>query len=305
MSSVTLVESAKLEQDLLLAGVVETIITVDQFFEVLPFISISGNAIAYNRENTPGDAQFATVGTTITAKAPATFTPITDTLTKIIGDAEVDEFIQATRSGINDQKAVQIMSKVKTIGRTYSDTLINGDGTSDSFSGLLSILSDNQTIEAGNNGSNLSFLLLDELLDKVVDKDGVVDYILMNARTIRSYYALLRALGGASIGDTVTLPSGTQVPAYRGTPIFKNNYIPVDQTQGSEDAATTILAGTLDDGSEKVGIAGLTAQNSAGISVTEVGVSATKDETITRIKWYCGLSNFSELGLAGVKGIKN
>lgn len=305
MASVTLAESAKLEQNMLLAGVIETIVTVDQFFELLPFIDISGNAIAYNRENVAGDVQFATVGTTITAKAAATFTAVTDSLTKIIGDAEVDEFIQATRSNTTDQKAVQIMSKVKSVGRQFSNTLVNGDGTSESFNGLLDLLAAGQTINAGDNGAALSFTLLDELLDKVVDKDGVVDYILMNGRTLRSYFVLLRALGGATIGDSITLPSGAVVPAYRGTPIFKNNWVPIDQVQGTESAATTILAGTLDDGSEKIGISGITAENAAGINIQDIGISATKDESITRIKWYCGLSNFSQLGLAGIIGINN
>lgn len=305
MASVTLAESAKLEQDMLLAGVIETIVTVDQFFEVLPFIGIGGNAIAYNRENAAGDVMFATVGTAITAKGAATFSAITDSLTKIIGDAEVDEFIQATRSRFNDQKAIQIMSKVKSVGRQFSNTLINGDGTSESFNGLLDVLSVGQTISAGTNGGALSFILLDELLDKVIDKDGVVDYMLMNGRTLRSYYALLRALGGATIGDTVTLPSGAIVPAYRGTPIFKNNWVPIDQTQGTLETATTVLAGTLDDGSEKIGISGITAENAAGINIQDIGISETKDESITRIKWYCGLSNFSQLGLAGIIGINN
>lgn len=305
MASVTLAESAKLEQNLLLAGVIETIITVDQFFEVLPFVDISGNALAYNRENVAGDVQFATVGSAITAKSAATFTAVTDSLTKIIGDAEVDEFIQATRSRTNDQKAIQIMSKVKSVGRQYSNTLINGDGTSNAFVGMLDLLAGAQTITAGANGAALSFTLLDELLDKVIDKDGVVDYIIMNGRTLRSYFVLLRALGGATIGDTITLPSGAVVPAYRGTPIFKNNWMPINQVQGTENAATTVLAGTLDDGSEKIGIAGITAENAAGINIQDIGISETKDESITRIKWYCGLSNFSQLGLAGIIGINN
>jgi hypothetical protein len=74
MPSVTLAESAKLSQDLLVSGVIENVITVNQFFQVLPFQPIEGNALAYNRENALGDVQFAGVGSTITAKAPATFT---------------------------------------------------------------------------------------------------------------------------------------------------------------------------------------------------------------------------------------
>ena len=37
MASVTLAESAKLSQNLLIQGVIENVITVNRFFEVLPF----------------------------------------------------------------------------------------------------------------------------------------------------------------------------------------------------------------------------------------------------------------------------
>ena len=304
MASVTLPESAKLSQDMLLAGIIETIITVDQMFEVIPFMQIEGNALAYNRENVMGDAGFFTVGETIDTKNAATFTQITDSLTKIIGDAEVDEMIQASRSNINDQKAVQIASKAKAVARQYADTFINGDGTLNTFNGLASLVVAGQEVATGTDGAVLTFELLDELLDKVIDKDGVVDFICMNSRELRVYYSLLRALGGATIGDVVTLPSGAQVPAYRGTPIFRNNWIAINGDQGaSTGVAANVYAGNFDDGSGSIGISGFTAMGSAGIRVQEVGVSETKDETITRVKWYCGLSNFSELGLAMIKGI--
>lgn len=306
MPSLTLAQSAALTQDMLLAGVIETLVTTDQFFSILPFMEIEGNSLAYNRELAMGDSQFATVGTTITAKAAATFTPATSALTKIIGDAEVDEFIQSTRSNYSDQKATQIASKAKSVARTYANTLINGDGTSNSFAGLLSLAAAGQTLNVGDNGAALSFDILDELIDTVKDKDGVVDYMLMNSRTLRSYNALLRALGGASISDVVTLPSGVQVPAYRGVPILKNDWIPINQTKGTTvGTTTTIMAGTFDDGSGKIGISGLTAMGSAGIRVQDVGISETKDESITRVKWYTGLANFSQLGLAIAPGITN
>lgn len=305
MATVTLAESAKLSQNLLYAGIIESIVEVNPFFEILPFQEIEGNALSYNREKTLGDIQFAGVGDTITAKNPATFEQVSTSLTTLIGDAEVNGLIQATRSNINDQKTVQIMSKAKSLGRKFQDTLINGDGTSNSFQGLSALASASQVINVGTNGSALQFELLDELIDSVKDKDGQVDYILASARTIRSYYALLRGLGGATIGDVVTLPSGRTVPAYRGVPIFRNDYIATNQTKGTATNTTTLFAGTLDDGSGKHGIAGLTAMGEAGIRVTEIGESETKDETITRVKMYCGLANFSQLGLYAMPGITN
>lgn len=307
MASVTLTESAKLAQDELVAGVIENVITVNEMFDLLPFDGIDGNALAYNRENVLGDVQVAGVGTTITAKNPATFTHVTSTLTTIIGDAEVNGLIQATRSGDgNDQTAVQVASKAKSAGRKYQDQLINGDGTGNTFTGLMGLVAAGQTIGANNgaaNGAALSFEDLDALIDLVTDKDGQVDYIMMHGRTRRKYLALLRALGGTSPGDIYTMPSGRQVPAYRGIPIFRNDWIPINQTQGTSVNATSVFAGTFDDGSRTHGIAGLTAATEAGIKVKYVGEKEDADESITRITWYCGLALFSEKGLAMLEGV--
>ena len=306
MASVTLAESAKLSQDLLVAGVIENVITVNPFYDILPFQSIDGNSLAYNRENALGATEWTGVGDTISAgKAAATFTQVTTSLTTLVGDAEVNGLIQATRSNMTDQKAAQVASKAKSIGRAYQDKLINGAGSSNQITGLLSLATAAQTKTGATNGSALSYDLLDETLDKVTDKDGTVDYMLMNARTIRSYYALLRALGGAGIGEVITLPSGAQVPSYRGIPIFRNDYIPITQTRGTSSTCTSIVMGTLDDGSMSHGIAGLTASGNAGISIEELGASETKDESITRVKFYNGLANFSEKGLAMLNGITN
>lgn len=310
MASVTLAESAKLAQDELVAGVIENIITVNRMFDVLPFDSIDGNSLAYNRENALGDVIMSGVGTTFTSaaagKAAATFTKVNSNLTTVMGDAEVNGLIQATRSGDgNDQTAVQIASKAKSAGRKYQDQLINGDGTGNNMSGLIQLCAAGQKATTGTNGGVLSFAIMDELLDLVVDKDGAVDYITMPARTIRSYKALLRALGGASVNEVVELPSGVEVIAYSGVPIFRNDYIPINQVKGSGSAQTTIFAGTFDDGSRTHGLAGLTAAKASGIQVVDVGEKEDADEHIWRVKWYAGLALFNEKGLACADGITN
>jgi hypothetical protein len=318
MASVTLPESAKLSQDELVAGVIENIITVNQMFQLLPFDGIEGNALAYNRENALGGVGVAGVGDVIgtddsnpltggsgTGKDPATFTQVTSTLTTILGDAEVNGLIQVTRSGKgNDQTAVQIASKSKHAGRVYQHMLVNGTGAGDQFPGLLTLVAGSQTRTAvAANGDQLSLDILDEVADFVTVKDGEVDWYTMNVRERRAYRALLRALGGASVTEVVELPNGKKIMSYSAVPIFRNDYVPIDQTQGSSTDATTIFAGTFDDGSRSMGIAGLTAENANGIKVVDVGESETKDERIWRVKWYAGAALFSEKGLAAGSGI--
>ena len=317
MASVTLPESAKLAQDLLVAGVIEDVITVDQFFQVLPFDGITGNSLKYNRENALGGVGVAGVGDTIgtddanpltggsgEGKDAATFTEVFSGLTTILGDAEVNGLIQQTRSSDgNDQTGVQVGSKAKHCGRVYKHMLVNGTGAGDQFDGLLALCASGQKTTPATNGTVLSFEMLDELQDLVSAKDGELDFYTMHARERRAYRTLLRALGGAAIMEVVELPGGQKVQAYSEVPIFKNDYIPIDQTQGSSSIASSIIAGVFDDGSRQMGIAGLTAEEMAGIVVEDVGISENKDETITRVKWYAGLAVFSEKALAVAPGV--
>lgn len=304
MSTVTLAESAKLTQDDLVAGVIENIITVNQMYEMVPFRGITGNSLAYNRENVIGDTQFLGVGGTITAKNPATFTKVNANLTTIIGDAEVNGLIQATRSDYTNQETAQVASKAKSAGRQFAQGLVTGDGTGDSFQGMISLCPAGQTLNTAANGEALTFERMDELLDAVVAKDGQVDFLMSHSRTVRKYKTLLRGLGGATLDDMYELPSGRQVIAYSGVPFFRNDYTPINQVRGTSGAVcTTLFAGCWDDGSDKVGLTGITAEEASGVVIQDVGVHQSRDETITRVKWYVGTALFSEKAIAMAPGI--
>ena len=155
---------------------------------------------------------------------------------------------------------------------------------------------------------NLSFVLLDELLDLVLAKDGQVDFLMMPARTIRSYKVLLRALGGTPADWVVTLPGGRQVISYEQIPIFRNDYLTVTETANGAaltgGALTSVWAGCFDDGSGKVGIAGVhPASVAGGIMVENVGAQEQKDVTIWRIKQYANFALFNRKGLARLTSI--
>jgi hypothetical protein len=224
MPSVTLAESAKLTQDMLIAGIIENLITVNQFFELLPFEGIEGNALGYNRENALGDVQMAAVGDTITAKNPATFSYITSPLTTIIGDAEVNGLIQATRSNKQDQTAVQVASKAKSASRQYQNQMINGTGAGAADVRRARALrpgEDHGREQQRRERRRARVHRHGSRHPTVVDKDGAVDFIQMHARTIDSYLALVRALGGNSVNDIMSRcpPAGrSRVPRHPDLP---------------------------------------------------------------------------------------
>ena len=95
MSTITLAEVKKLTQDDLVIGVAEDIITVNPIWSVMPFTPFKGNSLSVNRENALGNAQYLDIGDTITAKAPGTRTTVNHEPTTVLGDAEINNLLQA------------------------------------------------------------------------------------------------------------------------------------------------------------------------------------------------------------------
>ena len=310
MASQTLAEAKKLIQDQIVAGVVQDIIDVNPMYAQLPFVGYTGQALLVNRENALGDAGLYAVDASITSKAAATFTQVPFTATKIIGDVEIDGLVQAQSAAAGvDQLAVEISSKAKSVGRIFQQGMATGTGTSPQMNSLHSLVDAGQYTTA-SAGQALSFALLDELLDLVLSKDGQVDWIMMPARTIRSYKVLLRALGGASVNEVVTLTDGRTVVGYEGIPIFRNSFLSTVETANGAaltgGALTSVWAGNFDDGSEKVGIAGIhPASVPAGIQVEMIGKQEAKDNEIVRVKQYANFVNFNRKGIARLTSINN
>ena len=405
----TLGTQRDLTNDMLIKGIIDSVVTVNQFYAMLPFKGIQGNALAYNRESFTDQATL--VGTIDTRdqavntinKDQQTFSRHSTELTTIIGDAQVNGLIQAVGSDYNDATAVQVAAKAKGLGRTYMNTLINGQinsitavatgatvvnatylalinanaaitytaanlsastGTvvvlgvpfaapltatattltangaaannlilrkaavtnsrtrktdengAANFEGIENFVLDSENFLAPSTSvtadARLSYL--DQIIDRVHDKDGMVDYLMMNSAGVRKITSAFRGVGtGFDMMDVKTSSGNVMsVQSYRGVPIFRNDFIGnTALTVGSDQAAlritalpggdggdsSFIYAGTIDDGSLSHGICGLTALKSAGMQVQRLGAMEDSDADITRVKWYCGLAHFSELGL--------
>ncbi len=312
MATQTLAQAAILINDEIVRGVAEDIITINPIYSTMPWVGYEGQALLVNRELTLGGTEVQAVDATITstAKAASTFTQATFSATRLIGDAEMDGLVQAqsVSAGV-DQTALEISLKAKSIGRLFQTGMATGTGSPPQMNSLHSLCSTAQYTTAATT-QTLSFTLLDELLDLVTIKDGMVDWIQMPARTMRSYKVLLRALGGTPADWVVTLPDGRTTIGYEDIPIFKNEYLPVVETANGAaitgGALTSVWAGCWDDGSQKVGCAAIhPASVPAGIVVHPVGYMETKDQEIWRIKQYANFAMFNRKGLARLTSISN
>jgi hypothetical protein len=124
--AITLVEASKLSNDVLLQGIIETIIKDSPVLQQLPFIQIVGNGLTYNQEQALPSVAWYNVGDEWGESAP-TFKQLTAVLKVLGGDADVDNFLKATRSNIQDLEAAVIEQKAKAVRHEFENCFINGD----------------------------------------------------------------------------------------------------------------------------------------------------------------------------------
>lgn len=292
--ALTLAEGAKLSNDVLLEGVIETTIIDSPVLQRMPFIEIIGNGLTYNREATAATAGFYAVGDTWTEDTP-TFAQVTAALSILGGDADVDHYLAGTRHNVQDLEAAVVALKAKAVQQQFDDTFINGDtGTAaDSFDGLDVLCAAGQTVTVGANGGTLTLERMDELIDTV--RGGKPDMLLMSRRTRRTLTNLARATG---LLETDRDEFGRAMQFYDGVPVGVHDFIADDQTVGTSTDCSTVFALQFGEG----GVAGLTGPE--GLMVERVGSLESKDATRIRVKWYVAIALFNELKLAKLTGVR-
>lgn len=293
-------EAEKLSQNQVVQGIIEEIITVNEMFSLLPFAKVDGKAYLYKRENTLPTVAYLDPSEDVPESA-ATFTEVVTKLRILIGDVDVDKFMNETMSDTEDQLGTQIALKSKAMARTFQSSVVNGNATANpkEFDGLKALVTAGQTINAGTNGAAMTLSMLDQLVDAVPNGP---DFIMMRSATRRAYVAQLRAAGG-NTGAMFQHPNFDRpVLAHNGVPIVVNDYLPVDETLGSGTNLTSVYAVRAN---EMDGLHGLYGGDAAGIRVESIGTVQNKDSIRTRVKWYCGLALKSTKSVARLAGVSN
>ncbi len=305
--ALTLTEANKLSNDMLLQGVVETIVKESPVLQQMPFIEIAGNGLTYNQEKTLPNIDFYDVGDTWAESTP-TFEQITANLKIMGGDADVDNFLKATRSNLQDLEAAVVELKAKALRDKFGETFVYGDSATNAkqFDGLRKLIdtttASDQVIAAGATGASLTLSMLDEVIDAV--KGGKPDMLLMSRRSRRKINALVRAVG--SMMETDRDNWGNFVQFWDGVLIGVNDWI-LDthvvsgsvETATTGDSCSTIYAIQFGEGA----LCGLTAPGH--LTVEPIGSLETKDATRTRIKWYVSLALFSSVKAAALIGVQD
>lgn len=316
--AITLVEAAKLSQDQLQRGVLETFVQTSSVLDRLPFMSIEGNALAYNEEGTLPGIAFRGVNNSYT-ESTGTVNQKSEKLVILGGDADVDKFIVQTRGNLNDQRAVQTALKVKAASYFFQDKFINGDVAVDldGFDGLKKRLTGAQVLTApGANGSPVYgaaadteafFAGLDDLVGAVPGLDGSNGAIYANSKIIGKIRSAGRRLGGVEIvKEDLT---GKRVLQWNGIPILDlgataagADVLPLTETKGTGVNTSSIYAVKFGGSEGDQSVTGLT---NGGVQVYDLGEQQAKPAYRTRLEFYCGVGVFGGKAAARSTGWLN
>jgi HK97 family phage major capsid protein len=301
-------EYEKLSNDVVRKGVIAAIIKDAPLMADLDWTTIVGNALTYNRELTLPSAEWHAPNDDWTTSPAITFTQKTATLAILGQNADVDNYIKATRSNVQDIESIIIELTAKAIRNELEKNLIYGNSTTNpnQFDGLCSILAtgsaSDQIIAAGASGATMTLTMIDSLIDAV--KGGKPDILLMSKRSRRKLAALARAAGNnlgvgkGALGETIEM--------WGGIPIHVSDFM-LDTHTVSGSVETLYTGSTCSNiyalslGGD--GLNGLQGPN--GLETINVGELETKDASRTRIRWYCGLALFCQLKAAALIGVQD
>lgn len=301
--ALTLTEAAKFTTNMVKRGVLETIIKDSPIMQRLPFMDVVGNALQYLQENTLGSGSFYDPGEVWTEQTP-TFTQKTAGIKIMGGDADIDEFLKATRSDKTDLESTTISKKAKGVRYTFLDRFWYGNSSTNSkeFDGLHVLIPSGQQLHAGS-GSTGAALSVSNHLDPLGDliRDGKADLLVVTRNLRRRISQYIRANGGLyqaefnEVGQTVR--SWNDVPIVIDDNLTQTETISAAAFSAKTGGATSTVF-TFRFGSED-----LEGLQNGGLSTRKLGTLESKDAQRWRIRWYVGLALFRDLSAGLVDGV--
>lgn len=331
----SLVEYGYLATDIMVKGIVKTIMNESPFLARLPFREIAGNALLYNLESTEAGTGWYAVGDTW-VESTTVWAQRSTALAILGGDADVDAFAKQTRSNEQDVKAAVIELKAKAVADEFEKRAIQGYTTTlyttKQMKGLMHLLAEcesatttdwdgavysvgggnnSQIISANGTSLALSIDMMDFLRDLVKPKP---DCFIMSRRMRNKLQSLARATGNNLTYIADPRQAGHLVTMWGEQEVIISDFI-LDNIQDCLSSVVTIRdtnpATTRASGydnsvifalrwGENDGVSGVT---NGWIQTEDIGKLETKDAERTRIKFYCGMANFGKVSLAGLIGV--
>ena len=304
--ALTLVEAAKVamgRDEALKATVMELYARSSDILQFLPFESITGNALTFNREKTLPSAGFRGVNEAYD-EGTGQVDKITESLAIAGGDLDVD--VMLVKTGSADQRGAQEAMKIKALSLAMTKTILKGDAetTPKEFDGLQVRCTGDQVIDDGltSGGDVLSLIKLDELIDAVDEPTHLV----MNKTMRRRLTAAART---TTVGGYITYDVdafGRRITKYNDLPILiadkDNDYNDIMPFTEAADSGTSQCTSIYCLSFAENGVLGL--QNGV-MDVRDLGEIDTKPVFRTRVEWYISLAILRPKAAARLRYVKD
>jgi len=288
--ALTLVESQKLVQDEVQAGVIHSVYLHNPLVGTLPFEDITGGAIVYNRANGIGTASSTRSLNSDYTEETVGFTRLTAALGRLGGKAQVDNFLQVTGSNVTDQLAAQIEAKAKKTAVGYQNSFFNGDVTVDpnGFDGLKKLL--DGTSQEDESSDVITLADIDEIL---LSLDGDASALFMNDKTLLKLNALAKGSGMLAFNSLDVV--GSRLSTYGGVPIYRAGKLGTGASILADGEIYAVRFGVD-------GVHGIQA-NLPTVKVIEADANASAPVLTARIDWYAGVAQKSLQSAARIQRV--
>ena len=302
MLSGLMTELEKQVQDEILQGVIETIVSTDEIFNVLPFRKVEGSGLKVTWEKQIPEAAFIDPTDTIPQSEGAKLDQFVETVRVIARNIDIPKFATEVEGA---PVLPFIKGEIKAMSRAYRKAMFTGNSSADPkvFDGLqrqiarIEVKGLQRSIDAGSKA--LAFSMLDELL--ALMKLGV-DAIVMHPRAYIAYKELLRSEGHGTDSAMLQLKNfGKPVLTFDGIPVLQSEYAPI-KTDADGNVLTEIYALHFSVADGVTGLYGGT--GGAGIQYKKLGEVPDKLAVRYRFEWYCGFTVLSPYAVAAVKNVK-
>jgi hypothetical protein len=273
------------------SAVVEMFARASAWLAQMSFITIQGNAYAYNREGALPGVAFRGVNESFTAST-GVINPHVEALRISGGDLTFDNFLIRTMG--EGRRGLEENMKVKALAAEISRVLVKGDSTAEprEFDGLQARVTGDQLIAAGttDNGDALSLVKLDEAIDAVPGANA----IWLNKALRRRFSAALRTTTLAGNIEQTRDDFGRPIMTYAGIPLV----VPYPDNDGVEplafDEAGDVKGTPAGSSSTSLYVLNIGEGRVAGIqsqpmSVRDLGEMETEPKVLTRVEWDIGL----------------
>lgn len=304
--NVPLLEAVKSGNDMLKRGVVETIIQESPIVEMLPWITIQGNAYKHKVEESLPTTGFRQVN----AGWTKSFGVDTEHFwgTAIMGgEVFIDNYELKVVANQENLKAKQYGKYAKSNALTFDYYFLNGTGTADDFKGVKTLIAEGhgQSLVNAVNGGTLNLDKMDEAHDLL--RTGTADAVLLNRTVRRTITKKARTtVTGVSLIDVGTDAFGRQVITWNDIPL---------RILGDDATGTALLPYTEDPGDAvldctsiyfvRFGEDFVTGLLGAGGSfeVVDFGETQAAPGHLGRLEWYPGIGVFNKYAIVRLYGI--